>query len=262
MPRRHCGDGIDDRQIFRHVFGRIARIVAPPVMRGQIIETAYTPRQKPPAERAVRHEADAMLATGGKDVVLDIALPDRIFALQRGDRMDFRGAAHGLGGGFGEADVADLALLHQLGHAAHGLLDRHVGIDAVLIEQVDGVDAQPPQRALAGAAGVFRAAVGADGGVAVPLHRELGGDHQPLAPALDRRADQLLVAEGPVHLGGVEEGDAEVDRLVDRAGGGVVIGVAIVDVAIADHRHAADADRRDLQAIAQCTILHGFSPWG
>ena len=72
------------------------------------------------------------------------------------------------GAGFGQADVADLALLDQLGHAADRLLDRHVGIDPVLVEEVDRVDAEPLQRAFAGAAGIGRAAVDADRLVAVP----------------------------------------------------------------------------------------------
>ncbi len=62
----------------------------------------------------------------GQDLVLDVALPERIFGLERGDRMDRGGAPDRLGRGLGEADVADLALLHQLGHAADRLLDRHV----------------------------------------------------------------------------------------------------------------------------------------
>src|SRR3546814_19709377 len=59
-------------------------------------------------------EADAMLAADGKDFVLHIAFPDRIFALQRGDRRGLRGAAQRFGPGFRKRDVADLALLHQL----------------------------------------------------------------------------------------------------------------------------------------------------
>jgi hypothetical protein len=41
--------------------------------------------------------------------------------------------------GFGEAEVLHLALLDQVLHRAGHVFDRHVRIDAVLIEQVDGV---------------------------------------------------------------------------------------------------------------------------
>ena len=130
------------------------------------------------------------------------------------------------GAGLGQADVADLPLLHQLGHAADRLLDRRVGIDPVLVEEVDRVDAEPLQRAFAGAARIFRAAVDADRLVAVPAQRELGGDDEAVAPAPDRLAEQLLVGERAVHFGGVEEGDAEIDRAVDGGDRFVVAGVA------------------------------------
>src|SRR3546814_6428150 len=76
-----------------------------------------------------------MLAADGKDFVLHIAFPDRIFALQRGDRRGLRGAAQRFGPGFRKRDVADLALLHQLHHPADDLLDRDRGIDAVRSEE-------------------------------------------------------------------------------------------------------------------------------
>src|SRR3546814_5016485 len=95
-----------------------------------------------------------MLAADGKDFVLHISFPDRIFALQRGYRRGLRGAAQRFGPGFRKRDVADLALLHQLHHPADDLLDRDRGIDAVLVEEVDRVDAEPLERAFARGAGV------------------------------------------------------------------------------------------------------------
>ena len=49
---------------------------------------------------------------------------------------------------FREAEVLDLALLNQLFHRAGDLFDRHVRINAVLVEEVDGLDLQPLERAL------------------------------------------------------------------------------------------------------------------
>ena len=43
--------------------------------------------------------------------------------------------------GFGEAEEANLALAHELRHRADDVLDRHRGIDAMLIEQIDVVGA-------------------------------------------------------------------------------------------------------------------------
>ena len=42
-----------------------------------------------------------------------------------------------------QPDVADLALGHQFGDGADGVLDRGVGVDAVLVVQVDVVGAEP-----------------------------------------------------------------------------------------------------------------------
>ena len=45
---------------------------------------------------------------------------------------------------------------------------------------------------------------------------ELRGDDDTLANRLERLADELLVGEPPVHLGGVEEGNAAVDGDEDQ----------------------------------------------
>src|SRR4051794_39602977 len=46
---------------------------------------------------------------------------------------------------------------------------------------------------------------------------DLRGQHRPLAVALGQRAaDELLVGEGAVDVGGVDQGHAEVERLADH----------------------------------------------
>jgi hypothetical protein len=60
--------------------------------------------------------------------------------------------------------VCDLALLHQLGDGADGVLDRDLRVDPVLVVQVDVVGAQPAQGALDGGGDVGRAAVQLPGG--------------------------------------------------------------------------------------------------
>ena len=76
---------------------------------------------------------------------------------------------------------------------------------------------------------------------------ELGGEHDLVAPAPDRLADELLVRERAVHVGGVEEVDAEVERAVDgRDGLGVV--AAAVELG---HAHAAEAEGGDGEAIGR-----------
>ena len=48
---------------------------------------------------------------------------------------------------FGKAEVLDLAFLNQVLHRSRHVFDRHVRVNAVLIEQVDGIDPEPLERA-------------------------------------------------------------------------------------------------------------------
>ena len=80
--------------------------------------------------------------------------------------MNGMGPAQRSRAGLGQTQVADLAGLHQVGHGADGVLDRHVRIDAVLIQQVDVVGAEALQGRLDDFLDVLGPAVGA-GGLAV-----------------------------------------------------------------------------------------------
>ena len=88
-----------------------------------------------------------------------LSRPQRVFALERGDRLDGVGATDRLHARFGEAEVLDLASLNQILHRSRHVFDRHVRVDAVLIEQVDGVDLEPLERALGDLLDVLRPAV-------------------------------------------------------------------------------------------------------
>ena len=63
-------------------------------------------------------------------------------------------------------------------------------------------------------------------GVLAHRHAELGGQHDVVAAALERLADDLLRLAGRVDVGGVDEVDAGVQRAVDDADRVVVVGVA------------------------------------
>src|SRR5437868_1805451 len=69
------------------------------------------------------------------------------------------GATDRFGRGFGEADVQDLALGHQFGNGADGVLDRSVWVDPVLVVEVDAVGPEPLQGAFDRGADVRGAAV-------------------------------------------------------------------------------------------------------
>ena len=100
------------------------------------------------AERAEGHEADAELLERRQQLLLRPAPPQRVLALDGRDRLHGVRPADGLHAGLGEAEVPHLALGDQLLDRARHLLDRHVRVDAVLVEEVDRVGAQALQRGL------------------------------------------------------------------------------------------------------------------
>ena len=117
------------------------------------------------------------------------------------------------------ADLAHLALLHELGERAERLLDRRRGVGRVLLVQVDRLDAEPLERALDGGADV-----GAGSHRRAVRHRrrqlgvpELGGDDRGVAASAQRLAQHPLAQAEllAVDVGRVEERDAGVERGVD-----------------------------------------------
>ena len=79
----------------------------------------------------------------GRSSASGLSPPQRVLALDCGDRLDRVCAADRLHSRFGEAEVLDLSFLDQLLDRSRHVLDRHVGVDAVLVEQIDGIDPEP-----------------------------------------------------------------------------------------------------------------------
>ena len=50
--------------------------------------------------------------------------------------------------GFGKAEVLDLTFPNQVLHRSRHVFDRHLRVDTVLVEQIDGIDPEPLERAL------------------------------------------------------------------------------------------------------------------
>jgi hypothetical protein len=87
------------------------------------------------------------------------------------------------------------------------------------------VDAEPLQGGVAGLADVVRLPVDADPAAIWPaLVAELGGQHHLLPAPGDRAAEQPLVGERPVHVGGVQEGHPDIQRPADGRDRLLVVG--------------------------------------
>jgi hypothetical protein len=162
-------------------------------------------------------------------------------------------AADRLHARLGETEVPHLARLDELLDGAGHVLDRDVRVDAVLVQQVDRVGAEPLQRALDTALDRLRATVESAGHAALEVEAELRRDHDLVADRLERLADELLVGEGPVDLRGVEEGDAALDG---RADDGDPFVLRRDRREALTQSHAAEPDRGDLQVGSERALLH------
>jgi hypothetical protein len=151
------------------------------------------------------------------------------------------GAANDGDSGLGEPEVADLAGVDEVSDGAGDVLDRHVRVDAVLVEQVDPVG--PLQHLLDHLADVVGFAVEPPG--RRELEPELRGDDDLVADRGEGLTDEGFVDERSVRLGGVEECHPQIVGGPDQPHAVVgVDGLAVVGA----EAHAAQPDRRHRQA--------------
>jgi hypothetical protein len=156
-----------------------------------------------------------------------------------GDRLHRVRAANRLRAGFRQAEMSDLAFADEVFHRAGDVLDRHVRIHAMLVEEIDAVGPQPLQRGIGDLADMRRPAVEAGLFPVLDPEAELGRDDDLIAHGSERLAYQLFVDERPVNLSRVEEGDAVADGLPDD--GTALGGAGRRAVAVADP-HAAEPE--------------------
>src|SRR5437773_4784933 len=108
--------------------------------------------------------------------------------------------------------MLDLALCDQVLHGAGNILNRYRRIDAVLIEEFNSIKPQPPQRLLGYLSDALGPAIGRTRSAGAKVEAKLRGNDDALLDGRERLADELLVREGTIDLGGVEERDAALDR--------------------------------------------------
>src|SRR6185437_12226842 len=192
-----------------------ARIAPAEIAFWIFIRALHCAGKESPAQRAERNEADAEMTQQRDDARLEVALPQRILALQCRYRVHGMSAPYGLLTRFRKSEKANLAGVHEISHRADDVLDRDRRIDAVLVQQVYMICLQTTERALHGFANVQRPAVQATLLARFPdAPPELGRDRRLIPLSLERAAEQFLVGERPVHLGGIQKRDADLERPV------------------------------------------------
>ena len=121
----------------------------------------------------------------------------------------------------GEAPVQNLPLLDQLLHRGGDVLDGNLGIDTVLVQQVDTVCTQAPEHPLDDLLDVRRLAVRGRlarselSGLRVDVPAELGRDHYVVPERLDRFTEDAFHSCGSVGLCRVEKRDASIEGAPD-----------------------------------------------
>ena len=155
-----------------------------------------------------------------------------------------------------------LAGAHDVVQRLERLLDRHVVVPAMDLVEIDVVGAEPLQAGV----DLGQDRLARQAGAVRPLAHaavDLGRDHHLVAPreVEQRAADDLFAGAVRIDVGGVEEVDAEVERLLDERPARRLAErprvVAALGLAVA---HAAQADARDVEAgAAELDVVHGCS---
>ena len=211
------------------------------------------------AQRAVRNKADPKFLECRQHFFLWVAIPQRVFALESGDWLDCVGATNRLWAGFRKAEMLHLAFPDQILHRSRYIFDGDVGVNAVLIEQVDDIGLKPLERGFGYLPDVLWPAVQPSQTslrLGIDFPSELRGDHH-LAPKRSKGfAYKLFVCVRTIDLGRVEERDAAFDGRADQRDHFLLVFGRAVGKA---HSHAAEADGRDFQiAFSQFALLHLF----
>src|SRR6185369_10138508 len=108
------------------------------------------------------------------------------------DRMNLAGSSQRFRAALRQPDIADLAGLHELCERTDRLFNRHRAVDAMEIEEVEVICAQPLQALFAGRRYERRRVV--DGELAfLPGEAALAREENLLSARAERRAHELLV---------------------------------------------------------------------
>src|SRR6185295_3277461 len=196
-------------------------------------------------ERTERHEADTKLFKRRQNLSFWFAPPQRVLTLECRYGLDGVCAANRLSPGFRETEVLHLAFTNQVAHGTRDVFDRHVRIDAMLIEEVDPVGLEPFQRSLRDVADVRRTAVETGLLAALELEAELRRDDHLVTQWRESFADELLVSERPVGFRRVEERHAALEGGSDDRDAVFTAGSGAVPEAEA---HAAEAKGRYVES--------------
>src|SRR6185369_3068096 len=145
--------------------------------------------------------------------------------------------------GFRESDEANLSAFHQFGHCSDGFFYGSFGIDAMLVVEIDVIDAEAFQRGVAGSTNVFPLATYSPVARVLFLTNvgELGSEEYLVATIADRLSDQFFIVAHSIDICSVQKVDPEIECAEDGGSGFFVVALAVEFA----HAHASESHTGD-----------------
>ena len=196
--------------IARQILRQKTRMTAAAIRLRNVLNGFDLTRQQPAAERRIGDVANTQLLARRQNVFLGFAEPQRVFGLQRGERMFRIRAAQRFRRRLANTDEAHLAARNQFAHRAHGFFNRHMRINTMQKVDVDHIEPHALQTLVTALMHILWPAVGGFFAVGQIDVAKLGGDHHVIAAALQRTRQQRFVTRLPVSIGAVEKIDAQI----------------------------------------------------
>src|SRR5436190_20266972 len=176
---------------------------------------AHRTGQQSRSHRRIADDANPLPRCERQDLVLDLAMEQRISRLQRRKWGNRSCPVHLSDAEIGNADIADLPLLLQRGHCLPALFQLLVRLGPVHLVEIDRVHLKPPQASLAFAShGIGLEAV-ANMATLIPSHAAFGEYVGAVADTFERPRDDLLRMAQSIDSRGVDPVDTGVERLVN-----------------------------------------------
>src|SRR5579863_2042354 len=211
-------------------------------------------RQVAHANWAPRYKADSKFFAGiERSILFRVTIHERILCLERCDGLNGMCFANGVGASLREAEMQHLSVFDKLLHGTRNVLDWHIWIDPMLVEEIDAVRPETLQTPVHHSLDVFGPAI--QTALVGEVEAELRCDLHLVAERFECAADDGFAHVRAVHFSRVEERHTvavcrtdDLDGVVDGGCWAVVCGQV----------HAAKSELRYFQR-SKLSRLHVFS---
>src|SRR5262249_48485199 len=153
-------------------------------------------------------------------------IQQRVFVLYRGNMMNSICPTNGFRTSLTKPEKANLAAFDEPSHRSNGVLNRYQWINAVLVIQIDHIDAEAFEARVTGADDVLGPSVRDFAAAAAEITEFRGYENLMASPGYGL-AHKCLVVSPAVHVGRVKHGDAALDGVAYQFNSCLVVAGAI-----------------------------------